>query len=128
MACFQIMPYQKVSVQLQSQSVHPLLHRGFIGAGAKSHAFLPVPGSGHIRQKLSALAKSRGCGSCKGDDGLACEVIVFNKLIYRPGSFSPPDRIVNRRLSPLTLNFTRINDIQECVLCHLNSAKNIIPF
>ena len=114
------------SQYLQSQSAHPFLNIRFIHSWPESLSILPVACTYQISQQISAVTDSWWRRSTERDHCLSGKVIRLYKRIHRPCSDAPPDRILNRRSSPLVLDFTGFNGIQKCVLYHPNSPIN--PF
>lgn len=77
----------------------------------------PDRGACRIPQRRIAAAKLAACGSAERRQCLAGKIIALDKGTHNPGSFPPPDRKINCRPVPLSLEFTGIDLMQKCVLC-----------
>ena len=79
----------------QIQAVDPALYLGGGSPFREAAAIQPIAVSGKLLQQFAALAQAGAGGGAEGDHGFTGEVIVFYKVIDRPGGHAPPDRITN---------------------------------
>lgn len=73
-----------VSLFIQIQRSYPICRICIRSTGTESVTFLPVTGTCHLFQKVAAVTQSGRCGGAERNHGLACKVIAFDKIVYRP--------------------------------------------
>ena len=98
----------------------------FCLAASKGKPFCKLRLRLHFLNSIKRTGKAAAPAGIKRSDRLSGKIIVIQKCIEDHRHIAPPVGELNRRSSPLVLDFTGFNGIQKCVLYHPNSPIN--PF